>query len=64
MIEYITAFDMLASRRTNGMSPNPISLTDVQAYVELFGCSNPRDFVKFIILMDVVFLEVIRKAQK
>jgi hypothetical protein len=46
------------------MDINSISLTDIQAYLELFGSSDTADFVRFIIQMDVAFIETIKKRKK
>lgn len=57
MQEYILGFDILSSRRSVGFSVNPISMSDILSYIQIFGCSDIDLFVKFIILMDATFLK-------
>lgn len=63
MIEYINAFDILSSRRQCGMTVNPISMSDIFAYLKIFGSTDAEVFVKHIITMDAVFLAHINKSE-
>lgn len=54
--EYVTAFMMLNTRRSSGMGPNPISLTEILAYVQLYEVNEPETFVRVMVEMDVVLM--------
>jgi len=56
MTEYISGFDVLSTRRTNGMALNPISLHEIESYIRLFEIEDSIIFIHFIILMDSEFL--------
>ena len=65
MIEYFGAFKLLSSRRQVGMVANPISLVDIQAYINLYGATDLREFVEFITMMDSTYLKYLSdKASK
>jgi hypothetical protein len=64
MLEFIQAFDVLSSRRTVGMGANPISMQDILAYLQIYGSSDVDLFVKYIIAMDIEFMQFINKAKK
>lgn len=61
MIEYIDAFEVLNQTRSYGMAPNPISLTEILAYLQLYGSSDAASFVKYILAMDEAFLSATSK---
>lgn len=44
------------------MAPNPISLVEIKAYLDLYGAFDPEAFVRHILLMDSTYLGV--KAAK
>ena len=58
--EVVTAFGMLSSKRAIGMAPNPILLSEIEAYVRLFGPpSLPLNlFIQLISEMDSKYLEL------
>lgn len=64
--EIIWAFELLSSRRTAGFGRNPIPLTDIHGYLQLFGePALPRDiFVEHILAMDIVYLTVWAERDK
>lgn len=58
--EIVYAFNKLAQRRTCGMSANPIPLSEIHAYIQLFGepsCSIDL-FEEMIGLMDKAEMEL------
>ena len=60
MMELISAFNLLSSRRTgSGFSVNPISLTDIGMYVQLFGIPwcGLEFFVRLMVQMDKLVLK-------
>lgn len=56
MKEYIEAFGILSTQRSVGMGPNPISLTDILAYLQIYGATCIEDFMFHILQMDSTFL--------
>lgn len=60
VLEVVTAYNVLASRRTAGIALNPISLAEIAAYVQIFGPPTiPMDmFVELLGIMDIKFLEL------
>lgn len=64
MLEFIQGFDVLSSRRTVGMGANPISMPDILAYLQIYGSSSIDLFVKYIIAMDIEFLQFINRDKK
>lgn len=64
MWEYIKAFDVLSSRRTAGFSINPISMSDIKAYLDIFGCEYPEIFIELLIMMDIEFLRYYNSKRK
>lgn len=58
--EFITAYNVLASRRTAGFAVNPISLAEIYAFIGLFGAPSVsiETFVELIGVMDVKYLEL------
>lgn len=64
MQEYIIAFDILSSRRSIGFSLNPISMSDILAYIQIYSTNDIDSFVKFIIIMDSTFLSYMAKSNK
>lgn len=58
--EIARAYNFLASRRTCGMGPNPIQLSEIKAFVDLFGLPSIHlyEFVHLIGLIDQKYLEL------
>ena len=63
MQEYIIAFDILSSRRSVGFAPNPISMQEMLAYIQIYGASDVDSFVKYMIVMDSKFLQHVTKEK-
>jgi len=61
--EYCTAFILLSARRSVGMGPNPITLQDIKAYIDLFGVPNygVQTFVDMIGKMDAEYIQLTTK---
>lgn len=65
MKEYLHAFRRLNRTRTYGMSANPISLSEIYAYIKLYGVYDQEAFIDYILQMDPVYMEVrAKKASK
>ena len=65
MHEFVEAFDVLSSRRSSGLFPNPIPLSEIILYDRTFPVSYDTDvFVKCIIMMDSAFLEFVVKDKQ
>ena len=62
MKEYLKAFKVLNRTRQVGMGPSPISLSEIKAYLELYGASDQEAFIEYILEMDEAYLRV--KAKK
>lgn len=58
MKEYLYAFRKLNRTRPMGMGVNPISLTEIKAYLDLYGASDQEAFIDYILEMDAAFLDV------
>jgi hypothetical protein len=58
--EVANAYNMLASRRTSGMAANPISLSEISAWIQIFGEPTVPviAFVELIGTVDQKFLEL------
>ena len=58
--EVSKAYNILAARRTAGFTANPIQLSEIKAFIELYGPpSIPIDlFISLIGSMDMKFLEL------
>lgn len=58
--ELSTAYNILASRRTAGFTANPIQLSEIFSFIQLYGQpSLPIDmFISLIGTMDMKFLEL------
>ena len=56
MKEYVEAFAILSSQRSVGMGPNPISLTDILSYLQIYGATCIEEFMYHILSMDSTFL--------
>lgn len=58
--EFAQAYNILASRRTSGMAPNPICLSEILAFVGIYGKPTmPIElFVEIIGTMDMKYLEL------
>jgi len=62
--EYCTAFVLLSSRRGIGMSAaNPIALTDIKSYIDLFGVPayGTFVFVDMMTKMDSKYIQLTAK---
>lgn len=59
-IEVVQVYNVLASRRTSGLTSNPIQLSEINAYLERYGePSIPVDiFIDLIGAMDLKYLEL------
>ena len=64
MKEYLQAFNVLSSTRQYGMGPNPIQLTEILAYLKLFGSSDYRTLIKYVLKMDEAYLTGKAKKQE
>ena len=65
--EVMTAYRFLSATRTgNGYGPNPISLAEIRAYLEINGAPElPVDiFMEFLIRMDQRYLKLEAERQK
>lgn len=58
MKEYLYAFRKLNRTRQQGMGPSPISLTEIKAYLDLYGSSDQEAFIEYILQMDAAYLDV------
>jgi hypothetical protein len=58
--EVANAYNMLAARRTSGMVPNPIALSEISAWIHIFGQPTvPLTlFIELIGVIDQKFLEL------
>lgn len=59
-VEVAMAYNVLAARRSSGFAPNPISLSDINAYMDRYGePSIPVDvFIDLVGAMDLKYLEL------
>lgn len=65
MREYLQAFNTLSSTRQYGMGPNPITLTEILAYLQIWGTDDRVEFIAYILKMDSAFLDAkARKAER
>jgi len=62
MKEYVEAFGILSTQRSVGMGPNPISLADILAYLQIYGATCIEEFMFHILAMDSTFL--VKLAEK
>ena len=54
----MNAFNVLSSRRTSGMAgANPISFTEIVAYLTVYHWFDPDLFVRYVIALDNTFLK-------
>jgi hypothetical protein len=61
-LEVVRAYDILASKRTYGLAPNPISLSDIVAFFELYGrpvCTTMEVFIELLGVLDIKTLELL-----
>lgn len=63
LLEYINAFDLLTTRRSVGLAVNPISLSEIAKYIEIFGCTEPDVFFLHIIKMDLEFMKMVTESK-
>lgn len=56
--ELVLAYNFLASRRSVGFTANPIPLTEIQSYIQIFGPPiMPMDvFIDLLGMMDMEYL--------
>lgn len=65
MAEFLRAFDLLSSTRQYGMGPNPIQLSQILAYIQLYGCGEETEtFVEYLMRMDTAYLEAHAQKQE
>jgi hypothetical protein len=64
MREYLKAFNVLSSTRQFGMGPNPIQLTEILAYIELFGTEDTESLIQYVLRMDEAYLVSKAKQQE
>lgn len=64
MVEYLKAFDVLSATRQCGMGPNPIQLSEMLAYMQLYEVEDRDTFVHHILQMDKTFLEAVLAKQE
>jgi hypothetical protein len=56
---YVTAFFKLSDRRTIGFAaPNPISFSDIRAYLDIFPIGDIELFLHLMTEMDAEYLSV------
>ena len=55
---------MLSGCRTYGMGANPISMSDIAAYIQLYNPYDPYEFIRYIKRMDTAYLEAIAQKQE
>lgn len=58
MQEYLAGFYTLNATRQYGFGPNPITLTEIGTYLQLYGASDPAAFIDHVLAMDVAFLTI------
>ena len=58
MKEYLYAIRILNRTRQHGMGLCPISLTEIKAYLVLYGASDKEAFIESILQMDAAYLDV------
>lgn len=56
MREYFDAFDILSATRTYSMGPNPISLSEMLAYLSIYGSDDPHRLIQYVLKMDSAYL--------
>jgi hypothetical protein len=58
--EVVQAYNVLAARRTSGLTVNPIQLSEIKAYLEVYGdpCVPVDVFVNLIGVMDLQYMEL------
>ncbi|AAX84917.1 hypothetical protein [Xanthomonas phage Xp15] len=65
MTEYLLAFQVLNQTRQVGFSANPIPISEILAYIQVYGASDPKTLVDYILEMDGAYLEMrAKKAEK
>jgi len=59
-VEIVYAYNVLASKRTSGLASNPIQLSEIEAYLRIYGQpSIPVDvFIDLIGIADLKYLEL------
>lgn len=64
--EIVVAFKVLSAMRTNnGFGPNPLSLVEVKAYIDLVGLPwmGNQIFVELIAYTDRAYLKLVKEAK-
>jgi hypothetical protein len=64
MHPYMEGFFMLSSCRTYGMGANPLSMSDILAYIQIYNPYNPLQFIRYIKRMDNAYLDAQSKKQE
>jgi hypothetical protein len=64
MRPYMEGFFMLSGCRTYGMGANPISMSDILAYIQIYTPYNPHQFIRYIKRMDNAYLTTVSKKQE
>lgn len=64
MREYLNAFHTLSSTRQSGFGPNPITLTEILAYLQLYGTEDKDAFIEYMLKMDASFLSAQAEKEK
>ena len=64
MMEYLKGFDTLNATRQFGMGPNPIQLSEILAYLQVFETDDVEVFIHYLLLMDQSFLGAQAEKQK
>ena len=65
MKEFVEGFNVLHGTRQMGMGMNPITLTEMLAYLEIYGSDDPHTFIKYILAMDDAYIDAsVKKAER
>lgn len=64
MTEYIEAFKVLSGRRNVGMVPNPILLSEIVTYANLYELDDIEDFIYCVSEMDDGYLIKMAEQQE
>jgi hypothetical protein len=64
MREYTNAFSILHGTRQMGMAPNPIMLSEILAYLKLYGTDDTEAFIDYILHMDAIFMTASEAKRK
>lgn len=61
MVEYLNGFEVLNRTRQMGMGIQPIQLSEILAYLQIFGTLDAERFVTHVVTMDSAYLGVMAK---